>query len=229
MTPAWGQPDMAHAFVGPTAVAHSPSDGRLYVLDTDANRVVILDAAGLYVGSFGSGGTADDQFNVPEDIALDSAGNVYVTDRNNIAVKVFDHDGTFVRKFGSLRAPNPEQFAHWPIGRRHRTGRQGLRDRSRTSRGWCGLNPMGPSSTRSGPPGPRPSRVRPRPTSIAIEADGDIYVVDRDNKRIEVFNYDPPDDPPPPPLRATTGTISGVVVRRHRAAARRRAGRGLPE
>ena len=45
-------------------------------------------------GSFGQG---NDQFRRPHDIAFDSQGNVFVTDRDNNNVQKFTHNGTLSR------------------------------------------------------------------------------------------------------------------------------------
>ncbi|MBS4022701.1 MAG: 6-bladed beta-propeller [Dethiobacter sp.] len=57
--------------------------GELYVVSKLNNEVVILDNSGNFAGSFG-----DDIFNLPNGIAVDRKGRVYVTD--HISVVVFD-------------------------------------------------------------------------------------------------------------------------------------------
>jgi len=49
-------------------------------------------------GSFGQG---NDQFRRPHDIAFDSQGNVFVTDRDNNNVQKFTHNGTVIKEWGS--------------------------------------------------------------------------------------------------------------------------------
>ena len=38
------------------------------------------------------------EFNTPHSIAADNAGNIYVADRGNRRIQVFDSDGVFVRE-----------------------------------------------------------------------------------------------------------------------------------
>lgn len=58
-------------------------------------------AAYVFVDSFGTDGTGPGQFRSPSGVAVDAAGNVYVSDTNNHRIQVFDMYGTFKRQFGS--------------------------------------------------------------------------------------------------------------------------------
>ena len=53
---------------------------KLYVCDRGNNRFQILNTELEYVNSFGCNGDGDGQFDYPNDIAQDRAGNLYVTD-----------------------------------------------------------------------------------------------------------------------------------------------------
>ena len=48
--------------------------------------------------------TEPGQFNTPHSIATDAKGNVYVADRGNRRIQVFDGDGKFLREFTHRRA-----------------------------------------------------------------------------------------------------------------------------
>src|SRR3954464_15075359 len=52
------------------------------------------------VTQWGSGGTGNGQFNVPNGVAADAAGNVYAVDGNGDRVEKFDSNGTFLLAFG---------------------------------------------------------------------------------------------------------------------------------
>jgi len=53
-----------------------------------------------YSYKFGTHGSGNGQFLNPHDVAFDSTGNVYVTDRDRNDIQVFTHTGQFIRKFG---------------------------------------------------------------------------------------------------------------------------------
>jgi len=45
---------------------------------------------------------ADAQFNTPFGVAIDSSGNVYVTDSGNNRIQKFKNSGTFIRTWGTF-------------------------------------------------------------------------------------------------------------------------------
>jgi hypothetical protein len=59
------------------------------------------------VSKFGGHGTADGLFDDPEGIALDSSGNVYVSDYNNERIQKFTANGVFLKKWGLPSGMHP--------------------------------------------------------------------------------------------------------------------------
>ena len=53
-----------------------------------------------FVGKWGSFGTGPGQFNRPHDIAFDSVGNMYVSDRDNNRIQKFNNNWKFIKKLG---------------------------------------------------------------------------------------------------------------------------------
>lgn len=97
--------DPAH-FNRPTDVAVC-TDGSFYVSDGYRNsRIVKYSAAGQYLFEWGSKGSAARQFNIPHGIDLDEQGNVYVADRENSRIQVFDSSGKFLRQFSQNNFAN---------------------------------------------------------------------------------------------------------------------------
>ena len=60
---------------------------------------------GLYQKQWGRKGTGDGEFNLVHDVAIDSAGRVYVADRENRRVQVFDQEGKFLSKWTDVGSP----------------------------------------------------------------------------------------------------------------------------
>ena len=80
-----------------TDVAFGPQ-GEIYISDGYINsRVAKADKNGNWLKSWGDRGKENGQFNTPHNIATDAQGNVYVADRGNGRIQVFDGDGKFQR------------------------------------------------------------------------------------------------------------------------------------
>lgn len=82
----------------------------LWVLDKKKMRVIKLDDAGNILTSFGSSGSAVGQLDDPTDLAISSAGTIYVADRGNNWVQAFNNEGVFlhvIRNSVSAKLVNP--------------------------------------------------------------------------------------------------------------------------
>lgn len=89
----------------PTDIAWDGA-GNIFVSDGHGNsRIVKYDGNGRFIKSWGSKGAAAGQFNTPHSIATDANGNVYVGDRGNKRIQVFDNDGNFRAQYSNLGAP----------------------------------------------------------------------------------------------------------------------------
>jgi DNA-binding beta-propeller fold protein YncE len=115
-TKPWGHPDpplppIDGLFRQPTDVAWD-SDGNIYITDGYINsRVAKYDKNGDWVKSWGEKGTGPGQFRLPHAIVIDRNNNVYVADRSNRRVQVFDTDGNFLRMFTIDVPPAPGTHA----------------------------------------------------------------------------------------------------------------------
>jgi DNA-binding beta-propeller fold protein YncE len=92
-------------FDRPTDVAWDAA-GNIFVADGYNNsRVAKFDKDGKYIKSWGSRGTQPSQFHTVHSIATDAKGNVYVGDRENRRIQVFDSDGNFKSMYINVGAP----------------------------------------------------------------------------------------------------------------------------
>jgi hypothetical protein len=88
-----------------THTALSPR-GDIYVSDGYGNaRVHKYDAAGRHLMSWGEPGTDPGQFNLVHNICADAEGWVYVADRENHRIQVFDGDGRYEAQWNNLHRP----------------------------------------------------------------------------------------------------------------------------
>jgi hypothetical protein len=74
------------------------SNGNTYISDGYINaRVAKFDRDGNWVGSFGEPGSGPGQLNTPHSIAIDNQNRIYVADRGNGRIQVFDTDGKLLQ------------------------------------------------------------------------------------------------------------------------------------
>jgi len=72
--------------------------GNIYISDGYINsRVAKADRNGNWLKSWGNRGNKPGEFNTPHNIAADARGNIYVADRFNRRIQVFDGEGNFLR------------------------------------------------------------------------------------------------------------------------------------
>jgi hypothetical protein len=88
-----------------THTALSPK-GEIYVADGYGNaRVHKFDPSGRLLLSWGESGTDPGEFNIVHNIACDADGWVYVADRENHRVQVFDANGKYETQWNNLHRP----------------------------------------------------------------------------------------------------------------------------
>lgn len=92
-------------FYFPTNVALSPR-GEIYVSDGYGNaRIHKFTAEGRLLFSWGAPGTGPGEFRVPHGIAVAADGRVYVADRENSRLQIFDPDGSFLAEWTGIARP----------------------------------------------------------------------------------------------------------------------------
>ena len=156
--------------------------GNVYVVDADAFNVQVFDSAGTFLRRFGwgvvtganqlevctpvspcqngSSGTGTGQFSYATGIAVDASGNIYVSDEGTPRVQVFDNSGNFVRAFG------------WGV------------DTGANSYEIC---TAATAPCLGGITGAGAGQLGSYPAQIEVDADGDIYVADSANLRVNIY------------------------------------------
>jgi len=78
---------------------------QVYVCDYCNDRIQVFDLVLTFITSFGTEGSGQGQFNGPNDLDLDSQGNIYVSELDNNWVQVLDPNGSYLRQFGDKSGP----------------------------------------------------------------------------------------------------------------------------
>ncbi|HEY7493644.1 MAG TPA: peptidyl-alpha-hydroxyglycine alpha-amidating lyase family protein [Candidatus Tectomicrobia bacterium] len=164
-----------------THVAIDPRNGDFYVSDGYGNaRVHKYTPDGRLLFSWGESGTDPGQFNIAHNIATDRDGWVYVADRENHRIQVFDANGKFETQWVNMARPcglyidQVAGFAYVgelgaPIGANAQARQLGPRVSIYNTQGHL-LARLGDQ-----PEGEAPGQFI-APHGICIDSHGDIYV-----------------------------------------------------
>lgn len=155
--------------------------GDVYVADWRNDRVQKFTADGQFIMSFGESGSGDGQFNRPTDVAVDLDGDIYVCDRGNNRVQLFNAEGRYVDKF--LGAATLSQV-----------GREYMLTNASPNR----LRDMAVLE---------PQRLLRQPKSIAVDAEGHLFITDTGSYRVQVYQKEAIRLEPnqfAPPMRSVT-------------------------
>jgi len=150
---------------GPRALAINPSTGGVFIANTGDNNLIYIHSVGSGSTIFGYG-----QFNNPNGIALDSAGNIYVSDTGNNVVKKYPFNDiispptVFASGFNT-----PQGITVDPAGNVYVADvSNNVVKKFNSSGNYLGNVGSGFST----------------PRDVAIDLGGNIYVADTNNKRI---------------------------------------------
>jgi len=142
------------------------SVGNTYISDGYINsRIAKADKDGNWLKSWGEPGDKPGQLNTPHSIATDAQNNVYVADRGNRRIQVFDTDGKFLRQI-TIDVPVPAD-----------------------ARPAIGNKPTSNTGTMS-PGAPWTLCITPGPNQVLFTSDafpGRIYKLSLDGKVLGVF------------------------------------------
>jgi hypothetical protein len=175
-------------FAKPTDVEFG-LDGSVYVSDGYENcRVINFTPGGQYRFEWGECGDAPSQFNTPHDLAIDRQGRVYVADRDNDRVQVFEPDGEFITEWQSGRKWRPYGLSISPTKEELFVVDGGEQPSSFPDRsGVVVLDLSGHQVAKFGRFGNQDGQFN-MGHDIAVCQEGNVYVVDVIGRRLQRFS-----------------------------------------
>jgi sugar lactone lactonase YvrE len=170
------------------------SSGNVYVADWVDSNIKKYDSSGALItqwGTFGAvyDGTGGGQFQDPDAIAIDSSGNVYVTDWGNSRVQKFTSTGTYLTQWGLGGSGNaqfngPAGIAVDSSGNVYVADSGNQRIQKFSSAGVY-ITQWGSYGTGAGQFSfPVPIGV----IGMAVDSGGNVYVADAGNSRVQIFS-----------------------------------------
>ncbi len=99
----WDEATGSHTFNEPNDVVVAPN-GDIFVAqghmpgERGDPRVLKFDRTGRFLATWGGKGSGPGQFQVAHGVAFDAQGDLWVTDRENSRIQVFDTNGTYKRE-----------------------------------------------------------------------------------------------------------------------------------
>ena len=156
------------------------SKGKIYVADSNNDRIQVFSPSGGPLFDFGSTGTGMGEFTYPNCLAVDGNDDIYVGEFKNNRIQVFTSAGKYLR---SIKSPKnmllePLAMTFWNNNRLYVTNRNGviiIMDRSGNV-----FTSIGASSNEK--------EHLSYPNGIAVDRNGNIIVSDSGNARLMVYN-----------------------------------------
>lgn len=105
-----GSPPATDSFYQPNDVI-TASNGDIFVAEghgsaTPIHRILKFTKDGKFIKEFGKKGTGPGEFDQPHALAMDSRGRLFVGDRQNNRVQIFDQDGKFIAEWKQFSRPS---------------------------------------------------------------------------------------------------------------------------
>ena len=180
-------------FKQPMGIAIHPITKHVYVTEYESNRIQVLDHDLSFIGTFGSRGRKRGEFIQPWDVSFDSDGFIYVADSGNHRIQVFEYrirnlpepKWNFIRTIG--KKGTKEGQLMWPSS--VFVDRQNQNLMYVTEDANCRVSVFthfGKVLKSFGKKGQLPGEFD-LPHGVVVDGNGEIYISDHKNNRIQVF------------------------------------------
>jgi len=183
VAPSWGKLPRDWELGMVSAVAVDSKD-RVYVYNRGTHPLVMFDRDGNFLASWGEGSTAD-----PHGIFVGPDDGIYLVDRDAHVVQKFSPQGELLLTLGSrCRPSNEAPFSHPTNVAVSPSGEIYVTDGYGNSRVHI-FSADGKLLSSFGAPGSGPGEFMV-PHGIWVDGTGRVYVVDRENHRVQIFSSD---------------------------------------
>jgi tripartite motif-containing protein 71 len=164
------------------------SEGDVYVSDMNNNRIQKFSPKGEFIAMAGSYGTGEGEFKYPYGIAIDERDILYIIDAFNYRIQLFNTELKFMSAWGSeeqigFRLYMPHEIAIASDGNPILSDRQNHRMSVFSKHGEL-IKRFGEFGEGTEARGGQFSE----PHGVAVNKNGEIFVCDRYNFRIQMFN-----------------------------------------
>jgi streptogramin lyase len=165
------------------------AQGNTYAVSQDSKTVTKLGPDGESLATLGGPGTGDGQFVTPGGVVVDSLGNLYAADLGGVRIEKFDAAGKYLTSFKPQASPGPLGVA---VDKQDNVyvALNGPQDHYVEK--W---SPDGKLLATWGSNGSGEDQFSAEgqgsgPRGIAVDAEGNVYVTDPDNNRVQKFDAD---------------------------------------
>jgi sugar lactone lactonase YvrE len=195
-----GQPGDDNAHFGYLRDVAVGPDGRIYTIEAwssaryapgSNHRLQIFNPDGSYYGGFGGYGSGNYQFIAPHGIAIDQAGKVYIADRDNHRVQIYNSQLAYVATLGQTGVPGSDNsHFNYPFDVAvDRNGTIYVADEGNDRIQVFDSNLQYVRTIGGGGTGSDFGHFDGwGPHHLAVDSQGRLYVVDSGNQRVQVFD-----------------------------------------